>query len=81
MADIFKNRYDFRIGFKLCDLEDYALQIRFYEISVELTIFRLQDIASNFGNLSLNLVSISLQMPGPRHKNKATKRLNNYPSC
>ena len=42
MADVFKNHYDFWIDLRLCDLEDYTLLLRFYEISVELTIFRLQ---------------------------------------
>ena len=35
---------------RLCDLKDCTLQLRFYEISVELIIFGLQHSASNFGN-------------------------------
>ena len=50
MADIFQNRYNFLIGLRLCDLEICTLWLRFYEISVELTIFRLQDSATNPGN-------------------------------
>ena len=49
MVNTVKNRYNFRIGLRLCDLEDCNLYVMFYEISVERIIFRRQYSASNFG--------------------------------
>ena len=36
MADIFKNRYNFCIGLKLCNLEDCTLLLRFYKNLINL---------------------------------------------
>ena len=80
MADIFKDRYNFWISLRLCDLEDCTLKLRFPQIPAEFTISGLQYSALKsaimdqsvtfqkrvYKNKSHCLFQISFQLPWSR---------------
>ena len=61
MADILKNCNVFAIDLRFCHLKDSTLQQRFYETSVEVTIFRPQHSSSKFWKPAIMDHSVTFQ--------------------